>query len=262
MSVVLLENEAVHYEVLGRGRPVLFLHGWVGSWRYWIPAMQVASGQYRAYGLDFWGFGDTSHQPDRYEIARQLDMLENFLEELGIGKIALVGHGLGAIVGLLLTQKQPERVDRMMAVSLPLESSRLNPRFRLGSPGELADWLAGISPEHESARSETPKTDPLAVQASMEGVGRLEVEGIFRRLTVPRLLVYGSGDQAVYPPSEDDLLNLPSEAHRISFAQSGHFPMLDERNQFNRLLMDFLALGSGESPQVLTLKEEWKRRVR
>jgi CheY-like chemotaxis protein len=34
--------EIVHYEVLGRGRPLIFLHGWIGSWRYWIPSMQSA----------------------------------------------------------------------------------------------------------------------------------------------------------------------------------------------------------------------------
>jgi len=43
---------------------------------------------------------------------------------------------------------------------------------------------------------------------------------------------------------------------------SGHFPMLDESSSFNRLLTDFLTLGSGESPRQLQLKEEWKRRVR
>ena len=42
MSVVLLDQQVVHYEVLGRGRPLIFLHGWVGSWRYWIPVMQAA----------------------------------------------------------------------------------------------------------------------------------------------------------------------------------------------------------------------------
>ena len=42
MSVVLLNQEIVHYEVLGRGRPLILLHGWVGSWRYWIPVMQAA----------------------------------------------------------------------------------------------------------------------------------------------------------------------------------------------------------------------------
>ena len=43
---------------------------------------------------------------------------------------------------------------------------------------------------------------------------------------------------------------------------SGHFPMLDEGPRFNRLMADFMALDSGESPRELLLKEEWKRRVR
>ena len=38
--------------------------------------------------------------------------------------------------------------------------------------------------------------------------------------------------------------------------------MLDEGNKFNRLLGDFTALISGESPRQLSLKDEWKRRVR
>ena len=48
MSVVTLESEIIHYEVLGRGRPLFFLHGWVGSWRYWIPTMQAASISFRS----------------------------------------------------------------------------------------------------------------------------------------------------------------------------------------------------------------------
>ncbi len=61
MSAVLLDEKIVHYEVLGRGRPIIFLHGWVGSWRYWVPAMQIAAMSFRAYAIDLWGFGDTAH---------------------------------------------------------------------------------------------------------------------------------------------------------------------------------------------------------
>ena len=60
MSAIILRDEIVHYDVLGRGRPLLFLHDWVGSWRYWIPTMQAASTSFRAYALDLWGFGDTA----------------------------------------------------------------------------------------------------------------------------------------------------------------------------------------------------------
>ena len=54
MSVVTLDGEIIHYEVLGRGRPIIFLHGWVGSWRYWVPTMQAASINFRAYAMDLW----------------------------------------------------------------------------------------------------------------------------------------------------------------------------------------------------------------
>lgn len=59
MSATLLDDKIVHYEVLGRGRPIIFLHGWVGSWRYWVPAMQTAVMSFRAHAFDLWGFGDT-----------------------------------------------------------------------------------------------------------------------------------------------------------------------------------------------------------
>ena len=76
------------------------------------------------------------------------------------------------------------------------------------------------------------------------------------------LLVNGQNDPAINPPELDALVTLPEQTHGILFEQSGHFPMLDESSKFNRLLVDFLALGPGESPRQLQLKEEWKRRVR
>jgi pimeloyl-ACP methyl ester carboxylesterase len=89
MSAILLEGQIVHYEVLGRGRPIIFLHGWVGSWRYWIASMQVASTSFRAYGLDLWGFGESARDSMRYTIDQQTDLLSRFLDEMGIGKVAL-----------------------------------------------------------------------------------------------------------------------------------------------------------------------------
>ena len=80
MSAVILQNEIVHYEVLGRGRPIIFLHGWVGSWRYWIPAMQAASISFRTYALDLWGFGDSAKNPYYYAIENQTELLDQFLQ--------------------------------------------------------------------------------------------------------------------------------------------------------------------------------------
>ena len=263
MSAIILDGSMVHYEALGRGRPIIFLHGWVGSWRYWINAMQIASTSFRAYALDLFGFGDTMHDPLRYSLDRQADLLKYFLEEMGIGKVALVGHNLGALVGFSYLKQWPQSVDRMMAINCPIEYSSINARMRTATISELMDWLAARTPEATSALSDASKVDLQAVSASMAGLqanGNM-FSGI-RDLGVPCLFVYSPNDPAVTMPSQDRTDSFPNHIHQVNLEGTGHFPMLDNPNQFNRQLTDFLALDSGASPRELQMKEEWKRRVR
>ena len=260
MSAILLDSSIVHYEVLGRGRPVIFLHSWVGSWRYWIASMQVASTSFRAYALDLWGFGDTAHNVLNYSIEQQTSLIDRFLMEMGIGKIALVGHGLGALVGMSFASRFPQSVDRLMAVSCPLDYAAVNARLRTSSPAELTEWLSSRTPEANTALVDAPKADPQAIVASLVSLQASNIYGNFRSKNIPCLLVYGDRDPAITTPDED--YSLSTMIHQIELEGSGHFPMIDETTKFNRLLTDFLALDSGLSPRELQMKEEWRRRVR
>ena len=262
MSVITLGRNVIHYEVLGRGRPILFLHGWVGSWRYWVPTMQAISIQYRSYALDFWGYGDTAKDQDKYSIDSQVNLLEEFMNYLGIAKIAVVGHGLGAVIGLFFTQRNPQYVDRLMVTSLPLGPYSLNSRFRSTPIMELSEWLLGRLPNTEAALTEAPKADLQALTSSIDGLTNISTVEIAQELKTPLLLVYGQNDSAVQLPQVENLEDLPEQSHTVFFEQSGHFPMLEEPSKYNRLLSDFLTLGSDESPRQLQLKEEWKRRIR
>ncbi len=262
MSVIVLENDIVHYEVLGRGRPLIFLHGWVGSWRYWIPSMQAASVMFRAYAVDLWGFGDTAKN-SRYTLDDQMQLLDGFMEYMGIGRVALIGHGLGALLSVYYALRHPDYVDRVMAVSYPMDETMVNGRLRSAEPSELADWLLGRTPATEPVLTDAPKTDARALQTSLLDVdGNQDLRTVFRTLPTACLLVNGERDPVIASPRIEQLAELPEHTHAITFDQSGHFPMLDETNKFHRLLSDFLNLKSGDSPRELQLKEEWKRRVR
>lgn len=266
MSVVLLNESMVHYEVLGRGRPVIFLHGWVGSWRYWISSMQVASTSFRAYALDMWGFGGTSHQirqPEMYNLSNQTALLNSFLNEMGIGKIALVGHGWGALVALDFTVRHPNSVDRVMVTNCPLDIRSVDARLFNDSLDTLASSFASTLPAgSDAALSEARNTDPAAIAASLNGVLAGDLFDKVNHQHTPCLLVSGGQDNLVKAPVLDQLTMLSDLGHHIVLDESGHFPMLDSAAKFNRLLTDFLALDSGMSMRELNLKEEWKRRVR
>lgn len=263
MSAIILDGSMVHYEALGRGRPIIFLHGWVGSWRYWINSMQIASTSFRAYALDLFGFGDSTKDSKLYSMDQQVNLLKRFLDEMGIGKVALVGHNLGALVGLSYMKQWPQTVDRMMAINCPIDYSSINARMRTAAVPELVDWLSTRTPEANAALSDASKVDLQAVSASMAGLqANNNMFAGIRDLGVPCLFVYGSNDPAVTMPPQEKTDSFPNHMHQVNLESAGHFPMIDNSTQFNRLMTDFLALDSGISPRDLQLKEEWKRRMR
>jgi pimeloyl-ACP methyl ester carboxylesterase len=263
MSAILLDEKMVHYEVLGRGRPIIFVHGWVGSWRYWVPAMQTAAVSFRAYALDLWGFGDTAKDPNLYSLKQQAYLLDRFMEAMGIGKVALIGHGLGALAAILFAHKFPLAVDRVMVVNVPLEPKFAAERLRKpASPADLADWLLGKDPLTDLARVEVSKADPYAISASFDSFDPAGITPTLRSLETACLMVHGLNDPAVQIPDNEQVMSMPETVHQVVFEESGHFPMLDESKSFNRLMTDFLSLESGDSPRELQMKEEWKRRVR
>lgn len=262
MSAIYIQGEIVHYEALGRGRPIIFLHSWVGSWRYWIASMQASSQMFRTYALDLWGFGDTAKNINRYTLNNQVELIESFKQALGIDKVALVGHGLGALIAILFANRHPDQVDRVMTVGIPLDERLINPRLKEEKPEELAYWLLDNASDSVISHVEAPKTDQEAIIQSLNIFPNDNPLTLLSFLGIPSLLVFGQEDQAIQTPTIQELGTLPMHIHMIIFENSGHFPMIKEARKFNRLMLDFFALESGESPKIIKIREEWKRRIR
>ena len=262
MSAIIVRNEIVHYEVLGRGRPVIFLHSWIGSWRDWIQTMQPASSTYRCYALDLWGFGDTARAHGRYRPEEQVRLVEEFIENLGIRKVALLGHGLGGVVAARFAREQPKAVDRLMLINTPVEAGEINARLRTSAVADLSLWVYASLQGNEVYRQEAEKADVEAIRATLEPLGTDSLAEVTGSLRIPTLLVRCENDPAVDAAEPAPVFDRGSPGHQVTLETGGHHPMLREPVAFSRLAMDFLGLKSGESPAELQLKDEWKRRYR
>ena len=261
MSAIFIDGQLAHYEVIGRGKPVLFLHGWVGSWRYWVPTMQSISVSNRTYALDFWGFGDSAKN-NHYSINHQVEFVRAFSEKIGISQFNIIGHGLGSIVAYELALKYPDLVEKILAISLPLKPDLINFRIFQGGLVGLVEKLLGKGEETQAVRMDEVKNDPNAIQIALdefENRDQFTTPFSFNKLS---LLIYGQNDPIVHYPSQEMIQSFPSNLHSIFFEKSGHFPMVDESSKFSRLLSEFLELGTDDSPRNLEIKEKWQRRVR
>jgi len=262
MSALVLDGGVVHYEYFGRGRPLIFIHGWLGSWRYWVPAMDALSEEYKVYAFDLWGFGDSDKSRERYDVPSYVALLKAFIDELGIvGPMPLVGHALGATVAVSFAIKHPEDIDRIMAVSLPLDGRAINHRLLSGS-GSILDRVLGRSPVagYGDVENEIGQTAPTAIGQSIQSIRQLDFRTILKQLSMPLLVVYGEQDNVVTPGDVANVVGANKSRRTVMFPQCRHFPMLDRSSQFNRLLLDFLK--SKGNLSELELKDEWQQRIR
>jgi pimeloyl-ACP methyl ester carboxylesterase len=116
-----VDNKNIEYEVLGKGMPLVLLHGWGGSIDSLYKLAQLASKKYKVVILSLPGFG-ASDLPDKdWGVYKYSDFIYKFLKEGGLfdngHKPILFGHSFGGGIASVLASKS-EYADKFRAVIL------------------------------------------------------------------------------------------------------------------------------------------------
>lgn len=137
---------------------ILFLHGFLGDHREWLPMIETLANDYRCLAVDLPGHGKTvaGAEPDLYTMPGAARALTSFLDERGLEQVAVFGYSMGGRLGLYFAVKHPQRCRRLFIESaspglLEPESAaqrrahdeRWAARFESESLADvLADWYA------------------------------------------------------------------------------------------------------------------------
>jgi pimeloyl-ACP methyl ester carboxylesterase len=255
MSVIVVDQRVVHYEALGRGRPVIFLHGWMGSWRYWFPTMERMSEHFRTYSFDFWGFGESRRQNGTESIAAYSNQVLRFVDALGIDRPILVGHSMGGMVALKTAIQNPKRVARVAAVGAPIVGTSLSWLLKLTEQRFLADAFTRMpsfrrfmfrqflgvkdDPALGEILDDSVKSSSSTLHRTVGSMLRTDLRKDLPQLITPTLIVHGGRDNIV-SPKQADLFGNISCAEVVVMPESHHFPFLEEADLFNDVLLRFL----------------------
>lgn len=265
VSTIVTEQGILHYESIGRGRPIILLHGWINSWDVWREAMLALSsgGRYRLYALDFWGFGDSArYQPSNgrgpsYHIGSYVEMVRTFMDTLGIERAPIFGHSMGGTVALQFALSNPTRVRRVAVVGSPINGATLNPALKLAGHGAIADllWrfpsllsltmrilLAGDSKKvRDMIFRDVKRTTMESFFRSIGDLRDTDLSTELANLQIPALGVYGARDNIVSPRNAALLARGVDSSEIAIMNESRHFPMTDEPGRFVSVMTQFLA---------------------
>ncbi len=259
MSSIVTDRGLVHYEAYGRGRPVIFLHCWLGSWSYWVDTMEALKDRYKTYALDFWGFGESAKKGDRFDVSDYVEMVTQFMERMGLERAPVMGHSMGGTVSLSLALAHPERVEKVAVVGSPISGDGLALLLKLaakrylaaiayGIPGVLPLGVRLFSPFltrdwkrwYGMFEQDLSRTTLHSFHYSIASLRRTDLTPRLGEIEVPVLGIYGRKDRIVDPRQGELLEQHVPLAQVAYFEQSGHFPMLDEPERFHATLGDFL----------------------
>ncbi|MEM7798337.1 MAG: alpha/beta hydrolase [Chloroflexota bacterium] len=266
MSSIVTEQGILHYETLGRGAPVILLHGWINSWDVWRESMIYLATEksYRVYALDFWGFGaSASSNGDAFDIQSYSAMVAQFIDRLGIRNAPIIGHSMGGTVALNFGLKYPSLTTKIGIVGSPIQGSSLNFFLKLSGYG----WIANLVWKYPVLRDivmqlilaqDSAKIKEMLLRdvqrANMESffksIGDLrhtDLREDLKQIESPILGVFGKKDNIVSPVNAHTLLGLRPDASVTVMEHSRHFPMLDESEKFLKVLTCFL---ESEIPEV------------
>lgn len=262
MSALILDNSLAHYEALGRGKPLLFLHGWLGSWRYWVPTMVALSSLNRTYALDFWGFGDSDKNRARYSIESYVEQVALFIQQMGLPRIPLVGHGLGGIVALHFARHYPEQVEQLLLTNVPLVADGVGRTLTGfgGGDNPAARILGRRLNDYQEVALEAAKTDGDAVLNTVRYATQQNVSALLEGLEIPVMFLYGTQDALIQVPPGVVTGGLAKNVYVLLLEGVQHFPMLEDTSKFTRLILDFLIHGDNWS--AIEVKTQWRRRMR
>ena len=263
----------VHYVHVGAGRPMLLIHGLVGSITNWHGNLNALAQERSVYMIDLLNAGKSQRikgLPAGLEATA--DRVVAAMDALGIEKADVAGHSHGGAVAMMLAARHPDRV-RSLVLFAPVnpfcpQAGRMV-RMYSGIPGR---WLARCAPfvprriqwiavgrmYGDPARigedCVREYMDGLRVRGTIDHILAIvrvwfddlaKLRAVLPRIaTIPTLLVWGDRDRAVSAVSGERLKQEFQAAELVVVPGSGHVVFEEMPEESNRIMLDWLRVGS------------------
>jgi pimeloyl-ACP methyl ester carboxylesterase len=197
-SRVSVNGMQMYYEVSGEGDPLIVIHGSYMN----IPSMGAIipklAETHKVYALEMQGHGRTTDIERPITYPNLADDVASFMDAVGLEKADVFGYSMGAVTGLQLTIRHPEKVDRLIFVSGAYDFEGWQPAFREFIPKMTVEMFLEMPFMQEAQKlSANPEGFPQVVAKLIE----LEKEPMaweedVKNIKAPVLIITGDSDAA------------------------------------------------------------------
>lgn len=229
----------VYYTRTGHGSPVVLLHGGLSNSDYWGNQVKALAAKHTVISIDSRGHGRSSRDDKPYGYDLMADDVVGVLDSLKIPRADIVGWSDGAIIGIDLALRHPNRIGKVFAFAANTQTSGVkdavekNPTF--------AAFIERAGKEYAKL-SPTPKEyDAFVEQISHMWTSQPNwTDAQLASIKTPILVVDGDHDEAIKREHTEYIAATIPGAGLLILPNTSHFAFLQDPALFNAALLDFL----------------------
>lgn len=249
---VKINNWNINYEVMGDGNPVVLLHGWLANLETMRPIANNLSQNFKVYLVDIVGFGKSDMPEHPLNTNDFGDFLKEFLNTLKIKNPILIGHSNG---GRMIINAVGRKIVKPNKIIL-IDSAGLKPKRKLSYYLKVAFYKTGkfflnllpntkkIKTFKEKLRNKVGSSDYQSssnvLKETMKLILNEDLSELLPKISVPTLLFWGTLDNATPISDGRKMAELIPDSGLIEYPGSSHFSYLENLNNFNSVVNEFL----------------------
>jgi pimeloyl-ACP methyl ester carboxylesterase len=229
----------IHYAIYGQGSPVIMLHGGLANTDYWGNQVPALAPHHTVILMDSRGHGRSTRDERPYGYDLMADDVVGLMDVLKLGKADIVGWSDGAILGLDLAIRYPDRVGSVFAFAANTvpsgvkEGVEKNPTF--------AAYIERAGREY-AAHSATPNEyEAFVAQISKMWADQPNwTDAQLKAIKNPVLVVDGDRDEAIKREHTEYIAATIPGAGLLILPNASHFAFLQDPKMFNFAILHFL----------------------
>ncbi len=194
----------LYYESHGTGRPLILLHGGLGSGEMFGPIIPTLSERHRVLTVDLQGHGRTADIDRPIDVRLMAGDIAALIDHLGLERPGLVGYSLGGGVAFFTAVNHPQKVGKLVMASANIRRDAIPPEMlaQQAQVNSAAIEFMKETPMYQLYQRVAPRPEDFGrlLDKIGESMSRdFDYSEEMRSLQVPTMLVCADADMA--PPS-------------------------------------------------------------
>ena len=247
------DGVVIVYSAAGSGEPaLLFIHGGLAERSFWDAQLEAFAGSHRSIALDLPGHGESGADRKKWGLPEFGADVRAVVEAERINTVILIGNSLGGPVAIEAAHFIPGKAIGVIGVDTfqrldyritPEEARQRAESFRRDYSGSLKQMVRALfHPDADpaliaDAEKRMADTSPEAAYAIFMSMSDYDLGASARRLGVPLRAINGD----LYPTDIPEVRKIKADFEVVVLPNTGHYPMLECPEEFNRRLAETVA---------------------